>query len=92
MEQSKIIRLFADPSDPATFHFIHDDDAVAVLQGLGVMDTVRASNVEPSLEHPGQWTADMTPFLGHLVVLGPYPTRREALAAEQALITETLQR
>jgi len=48
------------------------------LQTLGQPDIRRASHVEP--DGHGQWTADLTPVGGP--VLGPFPQRSEALAAE----------
>lgn len=46
----------------------------------------RASHVEPTSD--GQWTADMSPSLGP--VLGPFPTRGEALAQEKAWLEREL--
>ena len=45
---------------------------------LGDARTVRASHVEPA--GGGGWTADLSPSGGP--ILGPYPLRSEALAAE----------
>ena len=53
------------------------DDLLA-LSGLGSMTIQRASHVEPNAV--GQWTADLSPVNGPL--LGPFPSRSEALAAE----------
>ena len=54
--------------------------------GIGTASTARASHVEP---HPaGGWTADLKPSGGP--VLGPYPLRSDALAAERAWLTENL--
>jgi len=52
------------------------------LTALGVLNIVRASQVEP--DEQGQWFA-------HLIdgpTLGPYPRRSDALAAEVAWLTE----
>jgi hypothetical protein len=57
--------------------FIHDDDLAEAFQGLGKMTTTRASHVEPSGDG---WTADLAPVSGP--ILGPYPRRDMALAAE----------
>ena len=48
------------------------------LHALGQPDIQRASHVEP--DGHGQWTADLTPVGGPL--LGPFPQRSDALAAE----------
>ena len=61
-----------------TITFIHDDDVAAMFPGEAVAAPRRASHVEPA--GPGQWTADMGPVGGP--VLGPFPRRDMALAAE----------
>ncbi len=48
------------------------------LDRIGSLAISRGSHVEPTLD--GQWTADMSPVCGP--VLGPYRSRRDALAAE----------
>jgi hypothetical protein len=48
------------------------------LGQIGRLTISRGSHVEPTLD--GQWTADMSPVCGP--VLGPYRSRKEALAAE----------
>lgn len=48
------------------------------LTALGTPSIRRASQVEPDAD--GGWTADLGPVGGP--VLGPYPRRSEALAAE----------
>jgi hypothetical protein len=48
------------------------------LDRIGRLTISRGSHVEPNLD--GQWTADMSPACGP--VLGPYRSRRDALAAE----------
>ena len=53
---------------------------------LGAARTVRASHVEPA--PGGGWTADLTPSGGP--VLGPYPLRSAALAAEADWLTRNL--
>jgi hypothetical protein len=50
------------------------------LATLGRPRIVRASHVEP--DEDGRWHADLRPLLGP--VLGPFPCRGEALAAEVA--------
>ena len=53
---------------------------------IGPVSTVRASHVEP---HPaGGWTADLKPSGGP--VLGPFPLRSDALAAEREWLTANL--
>ena len=62
--------------------FVHDDDLVRAMAGLGCATTARASHVEPS----GQdWKADLSPVGGP--VLGPFARRDEALAAEVEWLT-----
>ena len=50
------------------------------LAALGSPTITRASHVEP--DQHGRWWADMSPVGGS--VLGPFVSRSEALAAEQA--------
>jgi len=54
------------------------------LAALGLLQIRRASHVEPTAD--GQWLADLSPLSGPL--LGPFVCRSEALAAEEAWITE----
>jgi len=54
------------------------------LHALGRPTISRGSHVEPT-EH-GQWTADLSPVDGP--VLGPFPTRSQALAAEVQWLKE----
>lgn len=61
--------------------FVYDDDLVGLLNE-GRAEIRRASHVEPTGE--GGWSADMTPVGGP--VLGPFPLRQEALAAEVSWI------
>ena len=49
------------------------------LSGLGRLAVKRGSHVEPDID--GQWCADLAPVAGP--VLGPFPTRSQALAAER---------
>ena len=53
---------------------------------IGEQTVARASYVEPA--DAGGWTADLKPSGGP--VLGPYPLRSDALAAERAWLTENL--
>ena len=55
------------------------DEAID-LAALGSVSIVRASHVEP--DAAGRWVADLAPVGGP--VLGPFPLRSEALAAESA--------
>jgi hypothetical protein len=52
------------------------------LSALGRLTIRRASHVEPTAE--GQWTSDLAPLYGP--VLGPFPLRSAALAAEEGWI------
>jgi hypothetical protein len=57
------------------------------LAQLGSLTIKRGSMVEPSPE--GRWLADLGPVSGP--VLGPFPSRSQALAAEEAwLLTHWL--
>jgi hypothetical protein len=49
------------------------------LSGIGKAQTRRASHVEPNDNN--EWTADMV-LSNNGPILGPFPTRSEALAAE----------
>ena len=53
---------------------------------IGEQTVARASHVEPA--DGGGWTADLKPSGGP--VLGPYPLRSDALAAERAWLTKNL--
>jgi hypothetical protein len=57
---------------------------VIELATLGPLQIARASHVEPTTS--GHWLADLSPLSGP--VLGPFDCRSEALAAEEAWITE----
>lgn len=54
------------------------DETIELLQ-LGAPEISRGSHVEPTTQ--GQWTADLSPVAGPL--LGPFPQRSAALAAER---------
>lgn len=62
-----------------SLQFIYDDE-LAPLLALGQATVTRASHVEPAAG--GGWTADMSPVEPG-IVLGPFPLRSEALAAER---------
>ena len=49
------------------------------LAQLGSLAIARGSQVEPT--QTGQWTADLSPV--HGPVLGPFPSRSDALTAER---------
>jgi hypothetical protein len=55
-------------------------DELLDLAALGRPVITRASRVEP--DQQGRWSADLAPVGGP--VLGPFPLRSEALAAERA--------
>lgn len=63
-----------------TMKFLYHDALVSLLEE-GEADIQRASHVEPC---GTEWEADMSPVGGQ--VLGPFPTRGEALAAEVAYL------
>lgn len=70
-------RIVIEPS--GTMKLIYDDDLRFLLdEGIGRIE--RASHVEPTVD--GRWQADLAPVQGP--VLGPFETRKEALAAEVA--------
>ncbi len=54
------------------------------LSSIGAMTISRGSHVEPTAD--GQWTADLWPVNGP--VLGPFPSRSEALNAERRWLDE----
>lgn len=62
-----------------TLVVIYDDALQPLVAALGTPAIRRASHVEPTGD--GQWTADMSPVGGPM--LGPFPLRGEALAAER---------
>jgi hypothetical protein len=69
--------------DDGRISFVYDD-ALADLLTVGEAIVTRASHVEPA--PGGGWTADMGPVAGP--VLGPFPLRADALAAERAWLAE----
>lgn len=74
---SIVLRVDAD----GTLACVYDDAHQGVLAALGTVRIARASHVEPNPTGPG-WIADMAPSGGP--VLGPFPLRGDALAAELA--------
>jgi hypothetical protein len=62
-------------------------DELADLCGLGDVWVARASHVEP-VANGGGWTADLSPIGGPL--LGPFPLRGDALAAEREWLDRNL--
>ncbi len=70
------MQLAVDPS--GTIRCIYSE--AIELANLGTATIRRASHVEP--DQNGQWLADLSPLSGP--VLGPFPLRSRALAAEQA--------
>lgn len=74
-----------------TVQAIYDDELGPVFAALGRSVIRRTSYVEPLWEggFTNGWQVDLTPVGGP--VLGPFPSRREALDAERAwLIQEDL--
>lgn len=68
--------LLIDPAGNARCVY----DETIDLAALGSLAITRASHVEPTAD--GQWLADLTPVAGPL--LGPFPSRSQALDAEAA--------
>lgn len=63
-------------------------DDLAGLMAEGRASIRRASHVEPAADGAG-WTADLSPVGGP--ILGPFPLRAEALAAETAYLNQALE-
>ncbi|MCE9555415.1 MAG: hypothetical protein K8T91_18855 [Planctomycetes bacterium] len=59
-------------------------DETLDLHAFGPLEIQRGSHVEPTAD--SQWLADLSPV--HGPVLGPYPLRRQALAAEAAWLED----
>ena len=70
------MQILIDPHGTARCLY---DEAIN-LTVLGSLSIQRGSHVEPDPQ--GQWLADMAPVDGP--VLGPFPLRSDALAAERA--------
>jgi hypothetical protein len=68
------VELVIEPG--GTVRCIYDE--MIDLAALGQPAIFRASHVEPNEQ--GRWTADLRPV--HGPVLGPFPSRSEALVAE----------
>jgi hypothetical protein len=66
----------------ATIRCLYDE--TLELTALGQPQIQRGSHVEPTTD--GNWTADLSPVSGPL--LGPFPRRSEALAAEVAWLEQ----
>lgn len=72
-------RLFISPDGELSGIYADDLDYRSLAAALGGdLSITRASHVEPTAA--GAWEADMAPSGGP--VLGPFPTRAEALARE----------
>jgi hypothetical protein len=68
---------------------LYSDDAAELVRGIGgVLETHRASDVEPDGEGWSAWIRDWVP--GGPQKLGPFPTRAAALEAEVAYLRERL--
>ena len=74
------MKLYISPSGDCSA--IYDESLD--LHALGRPKISRASHVEPTAD--GQWTADLFPVHGPL--LGPFPTRSQALNAEIAWLDQ----
>jgi hypothetical protein len=68
-----------------TAEWIYRDDLAQLMETMGECKIERASNVEPA--RGGGWEARMT---DNGFVLGPFPLRSQALAAEVAYIEQRL--
>lgn len=75
------MELYIQPDGSLRYVYSEEADPAALAEACGTEPPAirRASHVEPTSD--GQWTADMDPVGGPL--LGPFPLRSEALAAEQ---------
>ena len=69
------MELIVDPA--GLLHTLYEE--TLDLATLGTVTIARASQVEP--DRQGQWWADLSPVAGP--VLGPFPQRSQALAAER---------
>lgn len=76
------LSVFVRPDGTAT-HLYRDGAPTA---GLGAAAIRRASRVEPDALN--QWWADLAPVGGP--ALGPYPTRNQALAAEETWLLQQM--
>lgn len=73
------IQIVVSPDGTAKAIYSDDSGVLALMEAIDPRATIqRASHVEPTEDR--QWTADMSPSGGP--VLGPYPLRQQALAAE----------
>lgn len=73
--------------DDGTVRTVFTDDVdLELLRAIGTTTIARASHVEPTQD--GHWTADLGPVRGP--VLGPFPRRAQALAAELAWLKTRL--
>ena len=71
-----MVQIIIEPGGTARCIYTEDID----LAAIGSPEITRASHVEP--DQHGRWLADLSPLSGP--VLGPFPARSEALAAEHA--------
>lgn len=83
------VSLFVSPEGELSF--VYSDELMAALGELGEVRTARVSHVEPAPDGKS-WLADMSPLCGEKVVLGPFASRAEALAAEQAWVINWLEK
>lgn len=80
------MKIKISPEGRITAIYTEDADLVGLMERLGSTSIRRASEVEPTPDN--QWTADMKLMDGP--VLGPFPQRSEALAAETAWLNDYL--
>jgi hypothetical protein len=76
-------------NDAGELTFVWDDDVAELAAEIGDVRIRRSSHVEPVATPAGpRWSADLSPVGGPL--LGPFPLRTEALAAERSWLEEHL--
>jgi hypothetical protein len=76
-------------NDAGELTCVYDDSVAELAAELGDVRIRRASHVDPVATPAGpRWMADLSPVGGP--VLGPFPLRTEALAAELAWLEEHL--
>jgi len=78
------MNLFVRPDGTAQCLYSEDID----LTKLGALGIARASHVEPTATLPVKWCADLAPVGGPM--LGPFDTRNQALAAEEAWLNNKM--
>jgi len=76
--RNAVLRLYYDRVD-RVFSYVHRDDVTSLfVPAVNSIHVTRATHVEPYRRH--EWTADLRRIGG--TVLGPFPSRNRAVAAE----------